>query len=149
MTVPRASYRQTLNRSIYTLTMFENNLITTENEILKAIPGFPGYLASNQGRVYSLKNNRFLTIEHRAKYDYIYLSVNGKSRGRRLNRIVALAFCPKTEEQIEAHHKDRNRRNNRANNLMWVTPHQHKSIHREFEKELKANKDRSKAGDNK
>lgn len=149
MTVPRASYRQTLNRSIDTLNMFENNLITTENEILKAIPGYPGYLASNQGRVYSLKNNRFLAIEHRAKYDYICLSVNGNAKNRRLNRIIALAFCPKTEEQNEVHHQDTNSRNNKPNNLMWVTPHQHKAIHRELKKELKANKDRAKAGDTK
>lgn len=131
--------------------MYENEIITgsLNGEVWKAIPGYNGYLVSNEGRIYSQKRNLIMRIDHSNRYDIIQFTIEGKPKNCKVARLTASAFCVKTEEQTEVHHKDRNRRNNRANNLMWVTPHQHKAIHRELKKELKANKDRAKAGDTK
>jgi hypothetical protein len=38
-----------------------------------------------------------------------------------IHRLVALAFCPKSEGKDVVNHKDGNRDNNRADNLEWVT----------------------------
>ena len=131
--------------------MFENEIITgsLNGEVWKAIPGYNGYLASTEGRIYSQKRNLIRRIDHYNKYDRVQVYTTEGKKNKKVSHLVALTFCPKTEEQTEVHHRDVNRNNNRPNNLQWVTPHQHKAIHRELKKELKANKDRAKAGDTK
>ena len=42
---------------------------------------------------------------------------------------VALMFCPNPDSKTIVHHINGNRRDNRAENLMWCTPEEHVAIH--------------------
>ena len=113
-------------------------------EIWKDVVGFEGsYKVSNLGRVKSL--DRTVTV-HRGKYVYQcqiqgrvlkptvqnhgYLGVwlygkggvsnrNGRIYG--IHRIVADAFCEKSDEDCEVNHINENKADNRACNLEWCT----------------------------
>jgi hypothetical protein len=110
-----------------------------ENEIWKDIEGYEDlYQVSNIGRVRSL--DRIITYlnrwgflsERRIKgvimspgvdtkgYEFVTLS-SGKHSLVRVHRLVAHAFVSGYFEGAVVNHKDENRRNNRADNLEWVT----------------------------
>lgn len=104
-------------------------------EIWKLIPGFKSeYYISNKGRVKSVsrkikaKNGKFrlskekiLTQSINEKgYSRVYLSINGHTVAKRVNRLVADAFIPNPDNCSDVHHLDRNRQNNNANNLEWM-----------------------------
>ena len=59
--------------------------------------------------------------------DYEYVDFNGYNRS--VSRTVAEMFVPRPVDATEVHHKDRNKRNNRFTNLMWLTHAQHMAIH--------------------
>ena len=42
---------------------------------------------------------------------------------------VAFMFCPNPDSKTIVHHINGNRRDNRAENLMWCTPEEHVAIH--------------------
>ncbi len=51
----------------------------------------------------------------------------------RVHRLVAEAFIDNPDKKHYCHHKDRNRQNNRVDNLLWVTQQEHNEIHKELE----------------
>lgn len=55
---------------------------------------------------------------------------NGKSKKYRIHRLVAQAFLSNESNKPIVHHKDKNTKNNRADNLMWVTSDEHLLIHK-------------------
>lgn len=59
-----------------------------------------------------------------------YKSVSVFGKETKVHRIVASIFCPGEAEGKVVHHKDRNTFNNSADNLMWLTPSEHRKIHR-------------------
>lgn len=105
-----------------------------EHEIWKAIPGAPGYEASNLGRVRSfwvphptrpyigtqwkLKATRY----SRCKYEIVGLTINGKPKHIPVHRLVLLAFVGEPGPEQETRHLDGNRANNVLSNLCWGTP---------------------------
>lgn len=101
-------------------------------ETWKDIPKYEGlYQVSNMGRIKSLKrktlngkclydkilNNR---INHNG-YLMIFLSKNKKIKGYRIHRLVAQAFIPNPDNLPQVNHIDKNKTNNRINNLEWCT----------------------------
>lgn len=108
--------------------------LTTEdfdNLILKKIPGYSRYLASNQGFIIKVSGERKFSPEIKygncSKSDkYMRLSaysdLDGEYRTAYIHRLVALAFygIPDSSE-TDVHHIDGNPRNNRPENLMWCT----------------------------
>lgn len=108
--------------------------LTTEdfdNLILKKIPGYSRYLASNQGFIIKVSGERRFSPEikyrNRSKGDkYMrlaaYSDMNEEYRTTYIHRLVALAFhgIPDSSE-TDVHHIDGNPRNNRPENLMWCT----------------------------
>lgn len=46
-------------------------------------------------------------------------------RGRLMHRVVALCWVPTEDTSKHVHHVDGNKQNNRADNLVWVTPKEH------------------------
>ena len=56
-----------------------------------------------------------------------------------IHRLVAEVFCfnPDLENKTEVHHKDVNSLNNRADNLIWLTPEEHREIHKQLKAEQK------------
>lgn len=78
------------------------------------------YLIYSDGRVYSLKSNRFLSIcKNSHGYALVSLYCNGKHITPRVNRLVAETFLPNPNNLPEVNHKDENPMNNDVNNLEW------------------------------
>lgn len=116
------------------------------------IPGFEGlYQVSNLGNTRSVRRcvpsgrghdkwiggvtlkKRIIKSGSKLVYNSLCLWKQGKPYYRLLHRIVALTFIPNPENKTEVNHKDLNTRNNRVDNLEWVTTlenHRHSRISR-------------------
>ena len=89
------------------------------NETLwKDIPGFVNYQAHPEGEVRNKTTKRLLNSECK-KHKYISLTFEGKTNAK--HRLIAFTFHanPKNLEQVN--HKDGNTRNNKADNLEWIS----------------------------
>ena len=95
-------------------------------EIFKPIPEYPGYEASNLGRIRSQhrasKPNHILSheLQHRG-YHRVTLRVGNKTVKRRVHRLVLMAHVGPCPEGYECSHLDGCRLNNRLDNLKWVS----------------------------
>lgn len=76
-----------------------------------------GYMVSNLGRVQALNGVRSYGCITRLQYMRIQLG----ARKHFVHRLVLEAFIGECPEGMECDHKDRNRSNNRLENLHWVT----------------------------
>lgn len=112
---------------IWKLTIKNNDLNDSVNEIWLPISGFDGYLISNLGRVFSRKTNRVLQPLNNGDG---YLQVNlYKSDGvyrKYIHRLVLEAFCPIADNTLEANHINGSKEDNRLANLSWVTSSENK-----------------------
>lgn len=91
-------------------------------EIWKKIDGFENYEVSNLGNVRRIGKERFLSIFSLSKgYCGVQLCKDGKSRAKKVHRLVAKAFIPNPENFPQVNHKDCDKKNNKADNLEWCT----------------------------
>lgn len=106
---------------------------------LKAIPGFPGYAASRDGRIWSKralgrdpKTGRLCTKTstdwHELKpsldtkgYQFVVPCVDARLRIRRVHSLVLLAWRGPPKKGEEACHRNGNRADPRLRNLRWGT----------------------------
>lgn len=107
-----------------------------EKEIWKDIPGYEGYQASSYGRIRS----KTRTVERRSKWGegawvykgrilspsankkgYLGLSmmINKRTVCRSVHRLVALAFLGECPQGYEVDHINKDRTDNRIENLRW------------------------------
>ena len=93
-----------------------------ENEVWKDVKGFEGrYQVSNLGRVKGLKG-RILKPSTFQGYKRVNLTTgNGSYKTISVHRLVAMAFVDGYADGLEVNHIDENHRNNRADNLEWMT----------------------------
>ena len=106
------------------------------------------YLVSNYGRVYSLKHNKILKPNvHTGGYLDVYIKRNdGKFTHVIVSRLVAMMFVANPDQKPIVHHIDCDIKNNRADNLMWVTAEEHIQIHRQLREAAKQSR-QQKGGD--
>lgn len=96
-------------------------------EIWKDITGYEGlYQISNLGNVVSLNFNREnkrkqLKKLTRTGYYYVCLSKNNVKKNKNLHRIIAEHFIPNPENKPQINHKNGIKKDNRIENLEWVT----------------------------
>ena len=94
------------------------------------------YLVSDHGRIYSLHRHRLLKPNmHQSKqggglfYERIELHQDSKMIRIFIHRLVAMLFIPNPDNKAEIHHIDGNPLNNNVNNLMWLSPLEHRKLH--------------------
>ena len=88
------------------------------------------------GRVFKIKpDGREVEVQaKKAKYKARYASLTfrtktGKFKKIYIHRLVAQTFIPvENPETMHVHHKDRNPRNNRVDNLVWLEPRIHAGV---------------------
>jgi len=91
-------------------------------EIWKTIDGYPDYIISNLGRVYSNRRNRMLKISlDQDGYPRVNLSHNNYWVNKSIHRLVAFAFVPGYFEGAVVNHKDGIKSNCKDSNLEWIT----------------------------
>lgn len=106
--------------------------VTQEGEQWIQIPDFPNYLVSNAGRVYSGNDNTILKGEWSEKgYHYVRLYSDKCRNGKKIkvSHLVAMVFCKGYATNKHIHHINRNRGDDRAVNLIPLTPEEHRAIH--------------------
>ena len=98
----------------------------------KTIERFPDYQVSDNGRVRSFcryPNGRFLKPgTNRLGYLYVVLYLYGERNYCVIHRLVLETFVGPWPEGMETNHLDGDKRNNRVENLEWVT-HSENMIH--------------------
>ena len=95
------------------------------------VVGYEGlYRVSNHGRVMRVAGGGgarpgYIFKEGKSKrYNRVWLSKNGDTQSHSVHRLVLIAFVGPRPHGCEANHKDGNRKNNRVENLEWVTASQ-------------------------
>lgn len=126
-----------------------NDTIITEPEEWRVIDGYEGlYEVSSLGRV---RRTETTTIEHTAAgiivserhrepyylkptlncfgYYQLGLTIHNKTTVIDVHLLVARAFLPQSIEKTDIHHIDGISTNNRADNLMCLSPALHRNFH--------------------
>jgi hypothetical protein len=101
------------------------------NEVWKEIEGFPDYLISSLGRVYSPRLCKILkAYQHKKKNGYMTIVIRDLQKKRNtflIDRLVAKAFLPFPSSNslspsvYRVHHSDGDITNNDVTNLSWMT----------------------------
>lgn len=89
------------------------------NEQWKAVRGHRNYEVSNMGRVRNAKTGRILKPFDSGN-GYLRIDL-GRNCRVKVHRLVALAFCGPRRRRPVVNHINRDRHDNRASNLEWVT----------------------------
>ena len=98
-------------------------------EIWKDLPEKPdAYEVSNQGRIRKKSDGKVLRTSVGKIDGYGLTTIRmecGKYKTVAVHSQVAKAFCQKSPEQTQVHHKNGDKTDNRAGNLEWLTPREH------------------------
>lgn len=134
--------KKSLYSLVYNKILCDDDIESLNNEQWKVIPNTDNkYYVSNKGRVKSYCGNkaRILKSDNKnTKYKRVVIKINNKLQHVFIHRLVALCFLGEQPTGTEIHHIDGNKNNNNAENLVWVTPKEHREIHAKLkEQELK------------
>ena len=93
------------------------------NEFWKDVENYEDlYEVSDAGRVRNKITGRILKPgNHHKRYLYVNLSKNGTYKSHKVHRLVAEAFIPNPNNQLQVDHIDENKTNNTVDNLRWVS----------------------------
>jgi transposase len=92
-----------------------------KQEEWKTIPMYSNYLASNLGRIKTVKGKILLGYEQ-AGYKIVKISNNNNKRcSVGIHRLVAMAFIPNPNNLSTVNHIDKVRSNNNLDNLEWMS----------------------------
>lgn len=131
---------RTLYRLVYDKPYCKDVISPIEGEEWKEIENTRGvYFVSNMGRIKSYNGyNAILMKPTKTKSGYLRLDIiqDGERVSRLVHRLVAYYFLPNPQKMdMEVHHIDYNKENNKSINLEWLTSIEHKKKHKERIKE--------------
>lgn len=122
-----------LYKLVYDKVFCVDDIEDLEGEEWKPVDRTNGnYMVSNKGRIKSLKSNKAIILKENIVKGYSQVMIYyGESRcGKQVSRLVAAAFLPPMPTiDSQIHHISGVRSDNRAENIMWVTPEEHRAIH--------------------
>jgi hypothetical protein len=103
---------------------YETKILECNDENGKLTHVSPDYLVYRNGAIFSLKRDKFLSL---CKSDSGYMRVSLSSDDRvgqySVHRMVAIAYIsPPPFEGAQVNHKNKDRTDNRVENLEWMTP---------------------------
>ena len=103
---------------------------------------YRGYFATEDGRIWSEKSHKFLSMSMRGMYLRVTLFLNDKTRKSfAVHRLIAETFIPNPLNLPQINHIDENKLNNNVNNLEWVTVRQNANHATRNERISKKNKE--------
>lgn len=114
-----------------------------EGERWAVIPNHSQYLISNYGRIFGFAHKAIKDIKVYKGQKYLVTRLyddNGVlSNSKLVHRLVAEVFCDNPEPELKTvvHHINCNSLDNRAENLIWLTPQEHTEIHNQIRAERK------------
>jgi len=85
------------------------------------VKDFPNYLIYPDGKVFSKNSNGFMKPDTNGGYYYVYLYKDSKSKLKRIHRLIAEHYIPNPDNKPFVDHINRDRKDNRIENLRWVT----------------------------
>lgn len=89
---------------------------------MKQIPDFPNYTLTDDGRVWSVKNKRFLRPSlNNSGYLGVRIYQNGLGMSISIHRAMALTYIDNPLNKATVNHIDGDKLNNRVDNLEWST----------------------------
>lgn len=110
----------------------------------KAIKGYEGIYEVNElgkvrsidriveckdGRIKNYNGKELNQAMNQDGYAIVHLNKNGITKIRKVHRLVAGAFIPNPDNLPEVHHLNHDRKDNRVENLQWVTSAEQKDDH--------------------
>jgi len=104
----------------------------------RVINDFPNYSVSNFGNVKNNLNNKLMKLNLKGGYYNIMLTNSECRKAFKVHRLVGLAFIPNPDNKRTVNHKDKNKCNNKLENLEWMT-HEEQTQHRSIGLILKPN----------
>lgn len=87
----------------------------------KPIQNFEDYYIYDDGRVWSIKRNKFLKPYITNKYLKVSLLNEEGRKDKTIHRLVAEAFIPNPNQYETINHIDENKMNNTVSNLEWCS----------------------------
>lgn len=102
----------------------------------KAVKGYEGFYEVNElgqvrsvdrmveyknGRIRKFNGKELKPFMDKGGYAWVHLSKNGVYKRASVHRLVAGAFVPNPDNLPEVHHKNHDRKDNRVENLAWVS----------------------------
>lgn len=89
----------------------------------KEVIDYPGYFISNFGNIKGIRFKDRLLKQHQNHKGYFHVGLNNENGHKKfgVHRLVALAFLEKIEGKGYVDHIDRNKQNNKLDNLRWIS----------------------------
>lgn len=107
------------------------NALSIKGEVWQQSSIAPAYYVSSYGRIYGTLYNKLIQPETSRGYARVFIKDLATNHFRHyfVHVLIATEFCKGKSEGSEVHHRNCNKLDNRACNLIWVTKITHRYIH--------------------